>query len=86
MHLCFQQVGEPPLFLAASVFFAIKDAVAAARADQGLSGPFTLNSPATSERIRMAVGDRFARSFVQADASSVASSAAAYDFVAKGSV
>ncbi|KNC55941.1 xanthine oxidase [Thecamonas trahens ATCC 50062] len=50
-------VGEPPLFLAASVFFAIKDAVGAARVDAGLgSGAFDLHSPASSERIRMACG------------------------------
>lgn len=52
-------VGEPPLFLAASVFFAIKDAVAAARSEAGLSGPFRLDSPATAERIRLACPDRF---------------------------
>lgn len=52
-------VGEPPLFLAASVFFAIKDAVAAARLEAGLSGPFQLDSPATAERIRIACADRF---------------------------
>lgn len=52
-------VGEPPLFLAASVFFAIKDAVAAARLEAGLSGPFRLDSPATAERIRIACADRF---------------------------
>lgn len=50
-------VGEPPLFLAASVFFAIKDALADARADEGFKGPFQINSPATSERIRMAAPD-----------------------------
>jgi xanthine dehydrogenase/oxidase len=48
-------IGEPPLFLAATVFFALKDAIAAARAQQGLTGAFALASPATSERIRMAV-------------------------------
>jgi len=47
-------VGEPPFFLGASVFFAIKDAVRAARADAGLSSQFTLLAPATSEKIRMA--------------------------------
>jgi xanthine dehydrogenase/oxidase len=47
-------VGEPPLVLAASVFFAIKRAVAAARIDAGLPTPFDLPSPATVERIRQA--------------------------------
>ncbi|KAL0969405.1 hypothetical protein UPYG_G00227010 [Umbra pygmaea] len=54
-------VGEPPLFLAASVFFAIKDAISAARAESGLSGPFRLDSPATSERIRNACEDCFTK-------------------------
>ena len=31
IFVCFQAVGEPPLFLASSVFYAIKDAVMAAR-------------------------------------------------------
>uniref|UniRef100_A0A673BTV6 Xanthine dehydrogenase n=1 Tax=Sphaeramia orbicularis TaxID=375764 RepID=A0A673BTV6_9TELE len=52
-------VGEPPLFLASSVFFAIKDAVSAARSEVGLSGPFRLDSPASAERIRNACTDRF---------------------------
>ena len=46
-------VGEPPFLLANSVFFAIKDAVVAARASQGLNVDFTLDSPATPERVRM---------------------------------
>ena len=53
-------VGEPPFFLGAIVFFAIRDAVAAARAEHGKAGHFTLLSPATSERIRMACADKFA--------------------------
>ncbi|KAJ8399470.1 hypothetical protein AAFF_G00411820 [Aldrovandia affinis] len=54
-------VGEPPLFLAASVFYAIKDAIAAARAESGLSGPFRLDSPASTERIRNACEDSFTK-------------------------
>ncbi|XP_069577315.1 xanthine dehydrogenase/oxidase [Brachyistius frenatus] len=54
-------VGEPPLFLAASVFYAIKDAISAARAESGLSGPFRLDSPASAERIRNACNDRFTK-------------------------
>ena len=50
--------GEPPLFLAASVFFAIKDAIGAARMDAGHeTGIFRLDSPASVERIRMACED-----------------------------
>ncbi|XP_023152952.1 xanthine dehydrogenase/oxidase [Amphiprion ocellaris] len=54
-------VGEPPLFLAASVFYAIKDAVSAARSESGLSGPFRLDSPASAERIRNACSDWFTK-------------------------
>lgn len=50
-------VGEPPLFLASSVFFAIKEAIKAARKDEGIDGHFELVSPATCERIRMACQD-----------------------------
>ncbi|KAM6893551.1 xanthine dehydrogenase/oxidase [Xenentodon cancila] len=54
-------VGEPPLFLAATVFYAIKDAISAARAESGLRGPFRLDSPASAERIRNACSDRFTK-------------------------
>ncbi|KAK1876607.1 Aldehyde oxidase [Dissostichus eleginoides] len=47
-------IGEPVLFLGSTAFFAIKDAVSAARSDSGLFGPFSLNSPATPERICLA--------------------------------
>ena len=49
------------MFLAASVFFAIKDAITAARLESGLTGPFKLNSPATCDRIRMACVDEFTK-------------------------
>ncbi|KAM8785131.1 xanthine dehydrogenase/oxidase isoform 1-T1 [Rhynchonycteris naso] len=55
-------VGEPPLFLAASVFFAIKDAIRAARAqhtDTNAKELFRLDSPATPEKIRNACVDKF---------------------------
>ena len=68
IHVCIctcirltQAVGEPPLFLAASVFFAIKDAIAAARTERGENGPFRLDTPATCERIRMACVDQFTK-------------------------
>uniref|UniRef100_A0A6I8MZT9 Xanthine dehydrogenase/oxidase n=1 Tax=Ornithorhynchus anatinus TaxID=9258 RepID=A0A6I8MZT9_ORNAN len=57
-------VGEPPLFLAASIFFAIKDAIGAARAqgsESQLDPLFQLDSPATPERIRNACVDRFTK-------------------------
>ncbi|XP_053140097.1 aldehyde oxidase isoform X2 [Hemicordylus capensis] len=52
-------LGESGLFLGCSVFFAIWDAVAAARRERELSGDFVLNSPLTPERIRMACADQF---------------------------
>ena len=57
LHL--QGVGEPPLFLAASVFFAIKDAIRSFRKEQGDASLFELWAPATAERIRMACRDQF---------------------------
>nr|AAA29022.1 xanthine dehydrogenase (Xdh) [Drosophila pseudoobscura] len=52
-------VGEPPLFIGSSAFFAIKEAIAAARQEQGLTGDFPLEAPSTSARIRMAFQDKF---------------------------
>ncbi|XP_031708232.1 aldehyde oxidase 6 isoform X2 [Anarrhichthys ocellatus] len=52
-------IGEPALFLGSSVFFAIKDAVAAARSESGLVGPFSLDSPATPERACLACASPF---------------------------
>lgn len=54
-------VGEPPLFLSASVFYAIEDAIYSARKDSGLTEPFRLDSPATPERIRNACVDFFTK-------------------------
>lgn len=54
-------VGEPPLFMASSILFAIKEAIKDARRDEGLSDKFDLVSPATSGRIRMACQDRFTK-------------------------
>ncbi|KPI92786.1 Xanthine dehydrogenase [Papilio xuthus] len=51
-------VGEPPLFLAASVFFAIKEAIKAYREEQGICSEFVLEAPATCARIRMACEDK----------------------------
>ena len=53
-------VGEPPFFLGTSVFFAIRDAIRAARVGrQNKSEYFRLDAPATPERIRMACLDEF---------------------------
>lgn len=54
-----QGLGEAGMFLGCSVFFAIYDAVAAARRQRGLTKRLTLNSPATPEVIRMACTDQF---------------------------
>ena len=54
-------IGEPPLFLASSIFFAVKEAIRAARLERGLSAKFRLDAPATAERIRMACEDQFTK-------------------------
>jgi xanthine dehydrogenase/oxidase len=50
-------VGEPPLFLGATVLFALREALVAARKMNGVTEPLVLDSPATAERLRLAVGD-----------------------------
>ncbi|KAJ2158015.1 hypothetical protein GGF46_004094 [Coemansia sp. RSA 552] len=50
-------IGEPPLFLGASVFFALRDAVLAARSHTPHCGPLHLESPATPESLRLACED-----------------------------
>ncbi|KAF2885328.1 hypothetical protein ILUMI_20860 [Ignelater luminosus] len=51
-------VGEPPLFLASSVLFAVREAIKAARTDAGLSPTdFKLFAPVTCAKIRMACED-----------------------------
>ncbi|KAM8789643.1 aldehyde oxidase 2 isoform 3-T3 [Rhynchonycteris naso] len=52
-------LGESGLFLGSSVFFAITDAVTAARRERGIAEDFTVKSPATPEWVRMACADRF---------------------------
>jgi xanthine dehydrogenase/oxidase len=52
-------IGEPPIVLATSAFFALKQACMAYREQQGLSDYFTFHSPATVERLRMACTDEF---------------------------
>ena len=50
-------VGEPPLFMGSSVFFAIRDALKAARSQWGEETLLSLQSPATVERIRVSCAD-----------------------------
>ncbi|KAH0534856.1 xanthine dehydrogenase [Cotesia glomerata] len=60
-------VGEPPLFLASSVFFAIKNAIQSARKETNNSSLFRLDSPATAARIRVACVDDLTEKFPTAD-------------------
>jgi len=53
--------GEPPLFLGASVLFALREALVSARRDNGVKEYLALDSPATAERLRLAVGDDILR-------------------------
>jgi xanthine dehydrogenase/oxidase len=50
-------VGEPPLFMGSAVFFAIRDALKAARKQWGEESLLCLHSPATVERIRVSCAD-----------------------------
>ncbi|XP_057602270.1 aldehyde oxidase 2 isoform X2 [Hippopotamus amphibius kiboko] len=54
-------LGESGMFLGSSVFFAITDAVAAARRERDTAEDFTVKSPATPEWVRMACADRFTK-------------------------
>jgi xanthine dehydrogenase/oxidase len=49
-----KEVGEPPLVLATSVYFAVKNAVASARRDRGHTDWFEIAAPATVQRVREA--------------------------------
>ena len=50
-------VGEPPLFMGSACFFAIRDALKAARQQWGEEEVLSLRSPATPERIRVSCAD-----------------------------
>ncbi|THC93623.1 hypothetical protein EYZ11_006907 [Aspergillus tanneri] len=50
-------IGEPPLFLGSTVLFALRDALRSARQERAVMQPLVLDSPATAERLRLAVGD-----------------------------
>ena len=49
-----KEVGEPPLVLAITAYFAVKHAVLDARKDRGVTGWFYMEAPATVQRIREA--------------------------------
>lgn len=50
-------VGEPPLFLGSTVYFALREAVKAARRMNNNEAPLVFNAPATAEKLRIAAGD-----------------------------
>lgn len=54
-------IGEPPLFLGSTVFFALREAVKAAREMNRIEEPLSLNAPATPEKLRLAIGDEFVK-------------------------
>jgi xanthine dehydrogenase/oxidase len=49
-----KEVGEPPLVLATTVFFAVKAAVRDSRLERNLSGLFRFDAPATVQEVRRA--------------------------------
>ncbi|KAI0022484.1 xanthine dehydrogenase [Xylariomycetidae sp. FL0641] len=54
-------IGEPPLFLGSTVFFALREAVKAAREMNGVTEKLILDAPATAEKLRLGVGDDLVR-------------------------
>jgi len=48
--------AEPPMMLSCSLFFAVRDCIAAVRADQGKQGWFDLPTPASCQTIQLACG------------------------------
>jgi xanthine dehydrogenase/oxidase len=57
-------IGEPPLFLGSSVFYATKQAIYASREENGVKGYFVLDTPGSCERIRMACVDEIVKKIV----------------------
>jgi xanthine dehydrogenase/oxidase len=49
-----KEIGEPPLVLSVTAFFAVKAAIRASRVERDLSGLFRLDSPATVQEVRRA--------------------------------
>lgn len=58
-------VGEPPLFLSSSIFFAIKDAVKAARKENQQTSSFRFDAPATAAKIRISCGDEMVEKVIE---------------------
>lgn len=78
-------IGEPPFFLGCSVFFALRDAIKAARNEMGILGYFELRMPATSERIRMACLDEIASECIQCSEEVESRNLTAEEYQPKGS-
>ncbi len=55
-------VGEPPSCMASAILLAIKDAVASYRRDHGNNAWFSLEAPATADKIRQAALDDLVKS------------------------
>lgn len=53
-----KEVGEPPLVMSSSVFFAIRSAIRASRLERGLDGLFQFDAPATVQEVRRACAVR----------------------------
>lgn len=53
-----KEVGEPPLVLSSSVFFALKAAIRASRIERGLPSLFKFDAPATVQEVRKACAVR----------------------------
>ncbi len=49
-----KEVGEPPLVLANSAFFAVKSAIRASRIERGLAPLFRFDAPATVQEVQRA--------------------------------
>lgn len=54
-------IGEPPLFLGSAPMFALRDAINSTRKSHNLPIIHTVDAPFTTERIRVAFGDKFAQ-------------------------
>jgi xanthine dehydrogenase/oxidase len=58
-------VGEASMACGTCPFFAVRDAITAARLDSGMDSKqateFVLDSPATPERVRLCCGDKYVK-------------------------
>jgi xanthine dehydrogenase/oxidase len=80
-------IGEPPFFLASSAFFAIKEAIYASfEHESGSRAPFfDLFSPATPERVRMAMKDDITKAVLEQASSEESKEETSVAYQPKGS-